>query len=189
MALIAVLLLLGQAWSARDGVIRFPFVHWWMYSGPFDAPDRVVLHGYAVRGDAVGGKADPGLDTAPLKARESLDLALDRHAQGGHQSAGSVQWIEARWMPLLYRCFSPVRAEAWRQRMVPDSGTIGSAQRAALLEAYGQRWLWAGGQPARLVPVDTVLFLQPGGAYAGNQPDGAHAGSRLPANAKPEEHP
>jgi hypothetical protein len=152
-ALLAAALIAGQARCTADGVIRFPFVHWWMYSAPFTPPDSVRVLTYVPRG---GEGPAPRL---ALKRRELLELQATRAAGEGHGDAAARAWMAGNAGRAL-AALGPA-ADRWRVRILPDPPPEAFAAWARRAETA---WLPEGWT---LEPLDTVLHRQPAsGRYA-----------------------
>lgn len=171
LTVVVVLLVLAQAWCAKDGVIRFPFVHWWMYSAPFHAPDSVVLRGYRF-GQPDTIENTPHADCSPpLKARESLELALARASGEGYGDRPAQAWMNGTMGRLLEEALGSERASAWKLRInpLPGSGlhlkSNEKVHEARLLNRWTQHWCH---DELHVTLVDTVLYRTAQRSYEGN---------------------
>jgi len=149
------ILILGQAWAARDGVIRFPFVHWWMYAQPFPVPDSIDLVWLATP----EGPLDPSA-LGGWQARHAviglLENQLPRFAGEGYGDAAAQAWMTQRVGPAMDRYLPAQAAGQWQARILPP--TPDSAAWTAWLTR-----LTAAQLPAktRIWPTTYRVHLQP----------------------------
>ncbi len=136
-----------------DGVIRFPFVHWWMYGGTFDLPQEVRTHWILVD----GAPLDPNELGGWLPRYKTIGLLenqLALHANTGYGQAQSVEWLNNTIDPyvlkhlptairsiIIERVFNqPLEEREWQswltqlmQRELPSASSIEVAHYCIML--------------------------------------------------------
>ncbi len=154
----------GQLWSASDGVIRFPFVHWWMYGGEFLLPEHSTVHW--VSSDSI--PLDPALLGGRLPRYKTIGLLENQMAMRSKEGYGQIaaeEWIKGKagewmgdWLP--ERSYEKVSArivpmepdslawQAWLDRVAHHQLPEGQCVTPAIYcIEYPELFLYMGGCP------------------------------------------